>query len=109
MENDNDNPVGLTDIILDFRTACLNNAVDIRNFADGRTSFVLDEYEQAQLEELTEMLVEQLEFLQDAWDTMLRCADQYDIDLDRDDAFKTLELSRAHALKVAERAFYISD
>ena len=55
------------------------------------------------------MLVEQLEFLRDGWDMMLRCADQYDIDLDWDDAFKTLKLGRAHALRVAEQAFYILD
>ena len=40
---------------------------------------------------------------------MIRCAEEYDIDLDRDDAFKALEFTRAHTLKVAEQAFYISD
>ena len=55
------------------------------------------------------MLTEHIEFLQDAWDTMLRCPKEYDIDLDRDDAFRALELTRNHALRVAEQAFSISD
>ena len=109
MEETTDGPVGLTDYILGFRAACLNRAVDIRNFADGRDSFVIDTNERTRLVRLTEMLTEQLEFLQDAWETMLRYADEYDIDLDTDDAFKALEFAREHALKVTEQAYYISD
>ena len=32
------------------------------------------------------MLTEQLGFLQDAWDTMMRYAEKFKIDLDNDDA-----------------------
>ena len=56
--------MGLTDYILNFRAACLNRAVDIRNFADGRDSFVIDKNERTRLRRLTEMLTEQIEFLQ---------------------------------------------
>ena len=59
--------------------------MDIRNFAEGRDSFVIDFNERTHLRELTDMLTEQIKFLQDAWDTMIRCAKEYDIDLDRDD------------------------
>lgn len=108
-EINKDDPMKLTDYILNFRAACLNRSVDIRNFAEGRNSFVLDINERKRLRVLTDMLTEQIEFLQDAWDTMIRCATEYDIDLDRDDAYKALEVTRDHALKVAEQAFDISD
>ncbi|MCP3869948.1 MAG: hypothetical protein GY703_18015, partial [Gammaproteobacteria bacterium] len=102
-------PVRLTDYILNFRTACLNRSVDIRNFAEGRDSFAIDNDERKHLRELTEMLTEQTEFLEDAWETMIRYARKYKINLDRDDAFKALVLARNHALRVAEQAFSISD
>ena len=57
--------INITDYISGFRTACLNRAKDIRNFADGCDSIVLTKDEWEQLKELTDMLTEQLEFLQD--------------------------------------------
>ena len=110
--NDEDNArksVNITDIIGDFRAACLNRARDVRNFADSRDSFVLDKAEQDQLRELTGMLTEQLGFLQDAWDTMMRLVEEHQIDLKNDDAYISVELSRAHTLKVAAVAYQISD
>ena len=108
-EKTTENPIRLTDYILNFRAACLNRSVDIRNFAEGRDSFVINSDERKCLRESTEMLTEQIEFLQDAWNTMLRCAKEYDIDLDRNNAFRALELTRNHALRVAEQAFSIWD
>ena len=102
-------PIGPTDYILNFRTACLNRSVDIRNFADGRDSFAINNDEREHLKELTEMLTEQTEFLEDAWETLMRYARKYKIDLDRDDAYQALVLARDHALRVAEQAFSISD
>ena len=102
-------PIGPTDYILNFRTACLNRSVDIRNFADGRDSFAINNDEREHLKGLTEMLTEQTEFLEDAWETMIRYARKYKIDLDRDDAYQALVLARDHALRVAEQAFSISD
>jgi len=102
-------PIGPTDYILNFRTACLNRSVDIRNFADGRDSFAINNDEREHLKELTEMLTEQTEFLEDAWETLMRYARRCKIDLDRDDAYQALVLARDHALRVAEQAFSISD
>ena len=76
-EDNAEKSVNITDIIGNFRAACLNRARDVRNFADSRDSFVIDEDEQKQLRELTDMLTEQLEFLQDAWDTMMRLVEKY--------------------------------
>jgi len=102
-------PIGPTDYILNFRTACLNRSVDIRNFADGRDSFAINNDEREHLKGLTEMLTEQTEFLKDAWETLMKYARKYKIDLDRDDAYQALVLARDHALRVAEQAFSISD
>ena len=78
--------VNITDFINDFRTACLNRARDVRNFADSRNSIVLNEAEWKQLRELTDMLTEQLGFLQDAWDKMMRLVEKHKIDLKNDEA-----------------------
>ena len=101
--------VNITDFINDFRTACLNRARDVRNFADSRDSIVLNEAEWKQLRELTDMLTEQLGFLQDAWDKMMRLVEKHKIDLENDEAYKTTELARAHTLRVATVAFQIAD
>ena len=55
------------------------------------------------------MLTEQLEFLQDAWNTMMRLVKEHEIDIKTDDAYKAIEYSRAHALKVATMALQIAD
>ena len=102
-------PVGLTDYILGFRIACLNRSVDIRNFAYGRDSFAINHDERGHLRELTEMLTEQTELLEDAWETMIKYAGKYKINLDKDDDYQALVLARNHALRVAEQAFSISD
>jgi len=91
----------ITDYIDGFRTACLNRAKDIRNFANGCDSVVLNGDEWKHLKELTHMLTEQLEFLQDAWNTMIRLVKEHKIDIGKDKAYKTIESSRAHALRVA--------
>ena len=88
--------MNITDINDNFRAAILNRVRDVRNFANGRDSFVIDESEQQQLRELTDMLTEQLGFLQDAWDTMMQYAEKYNIDLNKDDAYKVMELTRAN-------------
>ena len=108
-EKGTEESVNLTDLIDNFRAACLNRSKDIRNFADGRDSIIIDEDEQQQLKGLTNMLTEQLGFLEDGWDTMMRYAEKYQIDLDYDDAYKAMKLSKAHALRVAGVAFQISD
>ena len=102
-------PVGLTDYILGFRIACLNRSVDIRNFAYGRDSFAINHDEREHLRGLTEMLTEQTELLEDAWETMIKYAGKYKINLDKDDDYQALVLARNHALRVAEQAFSISD
>ena len=99
----------ITDYIDGFRKACLNRAKDIRDFASGCDSVVLDGDEWKHLKELTHMLTEQLEFLQDAWKTMMRLIKEHEIDIEKDDAYKAIEHSRAHALKVATMAFQIAD
>ena len=101
--------INITDYIDGFRTACLNRAKDIRNFANECDSVVLDEDEWKHLKELTHMLTEQLEFLQDAWNTMIRLIKEHKIDIGKDEAYKSIELSRAHALRVATMAFQIAD
>ncbi len=108
-EKGTEESVNLTDLIDNFRAACLNRSKDIRNFADGRDSIIIDEDEQQQLKGLTNMLTEQLGFLEDGWDTMMRYAEKYQIDLAHDEAYKAMKLSKAHALRVAGVAFQISD
>ena len=99
----------ITDYINGFRVACLNRAKDIRDFANECDSVALDEDEWENLKELTHMLTEQLAFLQDAWNTMMRLVKEHEIDIETDDAYKAIEYSRAHALKVATMAFQIAD
>ena len=99
----------ITDYIDGFRMACLNRAKDIRNFANECDSIALNEDEWKHLKELTHMLTEQLEFLQDAWNTMMRLVKEHKIDIGKDEAYKKLESSRSHALRVATMAFQIAD
>ena len=99
----------ITDYINGFRVACLNRAKDIRDFANECDSVALDEDKWENLKELTHMLTEQLAFLQDAWNTMMRLVKEHEIDIETDDAYKAIEHSRAHALKVATMAFQIAD
>ena len=108
-DEDAERTVNITDIIDKIRAACLDRAGHVRSFAESRDSFIITNDDQRTLKTLTDGLTEQLECLQRAWNTMLQYARKYRIDLDKDDAYKEMELSGAYTLKVAEEAFQISD
>ena len=73
-----------------FRASCWQKATAIKVFVTGRTSFEINSAEFLKLGLIWEALAGQYANMEETWDNLLHCVQEYSIDIDSDDAFKEL-------------------
>ena len=111
-DNQNEWPeesVNITDIFQHFRTECLRQAKDVRNFAAEHETLDIGEEKYTELLRMTGTLKEQHTFLDDTWTAVQHHIDHNPMQEEELDTYRGMEKAKAHATRVVGLAFSITE
>jgi hypothetical protein len=91
-----------------FRASCWQKAMAIKDFGTGRTSFEINSTEFLELGKMRRVLTGQFANMEETWDNLLQCVQEYSIDVDSDTVFKELADVLRSTKRVVDAALVLS-